>query len=109
MQRCYCNMKKHDVKRCAGEEVKLHAFSGSVIYREDFWTSQAGSVHQDQYMMDVVRPTDGFDGGSFGPKNSLEAEWTLEMVWSLGWYRRPSVSMVLHTDRSEGGWAHRYF
>ena len=59
-------------------------------------------MHQEQYMADVVRLTDGFDGGSVGPKNCLEAVWTLETVRSLGGSRRRSVGRVLCTDRFEG-------
>ena len=47
-------MKKDDVKVCVGENVKQYAFSGSVIYREDFWTFQPSSILQEQHKMDVA-------------------------------------------------------
>jgi len=53
-------------------------------------------------MVDVVRLTDGFNGGSVGPKNGLDTVWTPGMFWSLGGSRRLSAGRVLCTDRFEG-------
>jgi hypothetical protein len=52
-------MKQHDVKGCAGVEVKLRT-----LRLGKFSTSQPSSRRAEQQMTEVVRPADGFDGES---------------------------------------------